>query len=53
MIGSNTASEPATKGALVVGLSSKASSDVVIFYDDLLTGTAISGSDYKVIHRDR
>ncbi len=49
VIGSNTASEPATKGALVVGLSSKASSDVVIFYDDLLTGTAISGSDYKVI----
>ena len=49
VIGSNPASEPSTNGSLVIGLSSKASSNVVVFYNDVLSGTAISGSDYVAI----
>jgi len=49
VIGSNAASEPGTNGSLVIGLSSKASTDVVVFFNDVLSGTAISGSDYVAI----
>lgn len=47
--GALAASEPTTNGKLYVSITNPSSTDTEVHYTDLLTGTAISGSDYKAI----
>lgn len=49
VFGTTDAAEPGTQGKFIISMSNPSSTAVTVFYEDLLTGTAASGSDYVAI----
>jgi hypothetical protein len=46
VFGTSDAVEPGTQGKFMIVMTNPSSSAVTVYYEDLLTGTAVSGSDY-------